>query len=80
MFLNKELYFSNILRFNDPFECNPAAEYKPAELRKYFEEIARKRGISVSSKDLSNLMKEYKEKGFQNEYQKYLATGMGLHV
>lgn len=78
MFLNRELYFANALKFNDPFECNPAIDYKPAELRKYLLGIAKKKGINVSSSHISEQMREYKEFGFQNEYQKYMTQHIGI--
>lgn len=78
MFLNRELYFADALKFNDPFECNPAIEYKPAEFRKYLLGIAKKMGINVSSQQISQQMQEYKEFGFQGDYQKYMANRIGI--
>jgi Protein of unknown function (DUF2971) len=78
MFLNTELYFASALKFNDPFECNPAIEYEPSKFRKYLERIAKKNGIKVSSHDISRQMQEYKEFGFQGEYQKFMAEHIGI--
>jgi|GEM_PF-3791078 len=78
MFRHRQLYFSNALKFNDPFECNPAIEYEPSEFRKYLFSIAKKKGIKVSSQLVSQQMQEYKEFGFQGDYQKYMAKRIGI--
>lgn len=78
MFLKKELYFANALKFNDPFECNPAIEYKPQEFRRYLVAIAKKKGVKVPSDKISEYMQHYKNSGFNKEYQKYMAKNMGI--
>jgi hypothetical protein len=78
MFSKKELYFSNALKFNDPFECNPSVEYEPSKFRRYLESVAKKKGIKISSHQVSQQMQDYKETGFQSEYQGHMAARIGI--